>query len=520
MGSALSTQQPGPGELPTANATAALAYYKQAADVQNANYQKGLDAFNAEIGTAQNQVTQGTDAANLQLAPILSKAEQANNEIMKLTGQTPYTPSLKIAQQMGTLGLGTYQDQINQMLAAENIKDPSQRAAAKDQLMQQVSGLATQDPYAAQVASQADWSSADPTFLNYMMGANSGGLGFSGLAYDRARGALDNYFGKIKEGQGDLSAVGLGPTYPGASGDMQGPQKAIDMLNGVYGPEVQRIYQSAGAETANSLMQSGGNFVDPLASGGSMSGNYNKDAYAAIAKSATDYRDKYLSDSSSLRSQQTDYLKNRDTFSNLANTWASNYSNDAPAPYTSDQISQIMEGIPGYEQAQQDQSKAISRQYAARGMLGSGNTLLSLQQSSQDLSSQTFQGYLNSLQNIVNQGTGATLQTAANQVNNGVYNAGLTQQAGQAQMSTQQSIGQNTANSLYQQGDTTYDLNKFNTNIKFMDYLQQMQNSAAIQQSALSSAAGIGQAGLAQSQFNYGQAQSANTGSGFAMGSV
>jgi hypothetical protein len=93
--------------------------------------------------------------------------------------------------------------------------------------------------------------------------------------------------------------------------------------------------------------------------------------------------------------------------------------NGQPADYSA------FENSPDYQFALQQGQQATERSAAARGLLGSGNTLAAAQQYGQGLASQQLGNYRNSLMGLIGTGQGATQFT------------------GQAAFNTGQSVGNN-----------------------------------------------------------------------------
>lgn len=71
-----------------------------------------------------------------------------------------------------------------------------------------------------------------------------------------------------------------------------------------------------------------------------------------------------------------------------------------------------LQNTPGYQFANQQGLAGVTNNAAATGMLGSGNTVQALDQYSQGLADQTYQGQVSNLQNVVNTGQGAAAGVA------------------------------------------------------------------------------------------------------------
>ena len=252
-------------------------------------------------------------------------------------------------------------------------------------------------------------------------------------------------------------------------------------------------------------------------------GGATYDQYTQMAaQKAKEWDDKKASIDSQL-SSRTSMDK---TAGNQLEQWGTLYKDNMEKGYTGEEATDRLEQTPGYQFQMTQGTKAIARSQAARGMLRSGNTQLGIQAYGQGLAEQTFNTYMNRLSGIVAQGSGATGQISANQIGEGDYLAGLTQQGGLAAMETERAIGDYRANSLVHAGDTFVDVSKFNANAQNQaisqmratksDQIVAGQNAGV---GAMNAATNRGALGLAQQQFNYGIRQNNQVGRGYYGGS-
>jgi hypothetical protein len=246
----------------------------------------------------------------------------------------------------------------------------------------------------------------------------------------------------------------------------------------------------------------------------------NTDArYAEYAKPFLDAQAKYDSQVEALKAADAQNKTLQQQVGSFGSEYGSSYTPEYQAGYTGQQATQRLSQTPGYQFQLDQGTRATERQGAARGMLGSGNTLSALQDFGQSLAQNTYQGYMNNLAGIIAQGSGATAAISNNQIALGNTNAGLTQLYGQAQMNTQNAIGNANASSQYQQGQLTYAAANAQANRANSIILGQMKATAAAD--ASSTTANMSAAALNQqaTQFQYQVQQGQQQAQGFLQGS-
>lgn len=205
------------------------------------------------------------------------------------------------------------------------------------------------------------------------------------------------------------------------------------------------------------------------------------------------------------------YNANLQKVQELTNMYNNQYSPEAARGYTGAEVINKLEQTPGYQFNLDQGTRAIERQGAAKGMLGSTNTQLALQQYGQGLAQSTYQSYMQNLANITAQGAGATSQIAGNQYNTGQFQSQLQQAGGQAQMQTSRDIANAQASALQNQAQLYAQTAQYNAGLQNQAYAQQNAQQSQMAQQAISSAPGYMQA-------NQQQQESASYGQGFLSG--
>ncbi len=144
--------------FPQVDPSIALDYFKQASTTQAAGYNQGLQYYQNAITTASQQLQAGYTQSNQTLAPMSFAATQALNQQMRMLGMDPIQstagsgdalrsayasingggPDQKDAQFPSING---YVDKLaSQLDAAASIKDPTERAAARQQIQDRIGG--------------------------------------------------------------------------------------------------------------------------------------------------------------------------------------------------------------------------------------------------------------------------------------------------------------------------------------------------------------------------------------------
>lgn len=120
----------------------ALDFYKSAISQFDDKATQGLQYYQGALQQAVNSVNTGTARANQALSPYQAAGNNALVQFQKMLGLTPSSASAGLASQFGAqFGTqGAFGSISQQLQAAENITDPSQRAAARNQILSDISG--------------------------------------------------------------------------------------------------------------------------------------------------------------------------------------------------------------------------------------------------------------------------------------------------------------------------------------------------------------------------------------------
>lgn len=421
----------------------ALALFQQAADTQTTAYNQGLAYYKTSLDDASKQFQSAYTEANSTLRPLSDASNKALNEQMKMMGLNPISATADYVERFKnvTSQYGSFEGQdavVKNMMAAENITDPTQRAEALSGIKSQIEAF-SQAPSNLQEQISA-------------LGARPGNAPLNSLEF-----ASQGISGAAK-------TLGIGsPAFWAAQ------------------PEGQKAYAE---------------YLSPFTKA-----QQDYDAKVAALTAAE---------------EKNSQLKAK--IGSFGSEYESMYTPEFQAGYNGQQAGEKLAQTPGYQFQLDQGTKATERQGAARGMLGSGNTLSALQDFGQSLAMNTYQGYMNNLSNIIAQGSGATAAISNNQIALGNTQAGLTQLYGQAQMNTQNAIGNAQASSKYQQGQLTYASANAQANRANSIVLGQMKATAAAD--ASSTTANMSAAALNQqaTQFQYQVQQGQQQAQGFLNG--
>lgn len=146
----------------------------------------------------------------------------------------------------------------------------------------------------------------------------------------------------------------------------------------------------------------------------------------------------------------------------FSNQFNQNYTPTLLQGYTGAQAGQILSNTPGYQFQLQQGDQQVLRNQAATGGLMTGNTAIALDTFGQNLAANTYNTYMGNLANIVNQGSGATTQIAANQANQAGYLSNISQTTAANTQQQQDAIGAAQAGALNNQGSASYNAAAYN----------------------------------------------------------
>jgi hypothetical protein len=215
-----------------------------------------------------------------------------------------------------------------------------------------------------------------------------------------------------------------------------------------------------------------------------------------------------------LKAQLETAKKYTQGLSDFGNNFAQNYGAEYDRGYTPEEIGNVVSNLPGYQFNLDQGTKAIERQGAARGMLGSGNTLDSLQKYGQGQATSYYNQYMGYLSGITAQGAPATAQISANQSAEGTALGTLAQNYGMAQMQTSRANADFLAKTLQDSGILFNQNAQFNAAAQNASISQYKQQQGQIAQQAIQSGPSYmnaqtqqGQLGLAQQIQGWNQQQ-------------
>lgn len=401
--------------VPQVDASSALAKYAQAAVEQEKFYWQGLKYFEGQIALAKDEIKTAFYKANQELSPMSSAAKSAIKEMQRFMGLDPESATAGFLQNPKYVGDlkhgGTPLDKkyINQIREMERIKDTAERAKA--------------------VAKLKSTYDTDTKITKSMIAARQ----------------LENDKG-ITRLQAEMDRLG----------NMKIGRKEY-FMDGTEGWSNDTVYDDIANYEKLSAEQKE-QYSNPWGGGT----KFSESAIKEIKRLQTQM-DK-------ARAEQQFYAYKEMSRLELAgeavDEYTFNYTPEYDDGYTGAEVTQKLQQTPGYQFQFDQGTKAIERQGAAKGMLGSGNTLTALTQYGQDLAQNYFQINMSNLANIASIGSGAVSQTAANLVGEGTNYAQLSVQQGEVGYNTNAAIGNARAESLYHQGDTEVDVAKFNASMQ------------------------------------------------------
>jgi hypothetical protein len=145
-------------------------------------------------------------------------------------------------------------------------------------------------------------------------------------------------------------------------------------------------------------------------------------------------------------------------------------------------------------------------------MLGSGNTLMALQEYGQQQAQNYYGQYMDNLAQVVMQGSGATMQIANNKANIGQGRAGYVQEAGSAYQKVQSAIGDSRASVLTNKANAYADASKFNASMQDKNINAEKNRNSQMANTMASQASSFQANNLSQAKFNYQYAQNQQAG--------
>ena len=454
--------------VPQMDITKSLEWFRQASADQESFYRQGLKQYEGSMAAAKKEIDAGYNAAFKTLKPMAFASTQATNEMMRFMGLNPLSATYDIKDR--AIELGASSAQAKQIADAENLTDPGERAIARDKVLD---GF-TKEQKASTLA--ADIAALRKTPINYSGYESTDPLNDASPAVTRDRILI--------------KALGGNPATVGLSGN----QRYNDIFNGIA-KEVGKEYADVDARGAN------------------------EGALAAYMRQRQNMIDlhtaKIDSGIASLQEKDNARIELNKELLKLQSSYESDFQTTKDVGYTGAEVTAKLEATPGYGFVVDQGTKAIERQGAAMGMLGSGNTLIGLSQFGQKNAQNYFGMHMDTLSNIAHLGSGATNQLSGLQMQQGRDQSQITQAIGNSRMSAYGAIGDARANSLYQQGNMYADAAKYNTGLinSVLESSKDREAAAANQRTA--SAPGMQNAQLGQQQFQYGVFQNQQGGQAY-----
>lgn len=438
-------------KVPQVDIQQSLDWFREAAETQEKYYREGLQFYTKAMEQASEDIRTGFAAANRTLQPMSFSANQAMNEQMRMLGLDPISASAGVLDRGAEMGLSI--DLRREMAEAEKLRDPTKRRQAEQGILTGLAELGVQKQEEAAELRQKKAELEQRT--QFAGGSPMGGTSLSGGGHI----SLAQY--------NDMMANGFNPGQV----DIQGDRVAIS---------------GNGAQIYNSYLSA----VPQLQA-------------------------QRASEVAAVQEQITNLENEVEGLAEYAFEYEQAYAPEYDAGYTGEEVQQRIEATPGYKFRVDQGTRAIERQGAAAGMLGSGNTLAALTEYGQGLGQDYYNSYLNQLSTITGLGAPATSQIAANQATEGQNLAALSQSGGQAYLSTYGAIGDAWAASLSNQAQAYQRAAEFNANMQFTGIENAKNRQADKETTATMAGPGYMNAALAQSKFNYGVFQNQQAGQAF-----
>lgn len=465
--------------VPQVDSTQQMAWLGQAADQQDSYYKQGLQFYTKAMDVASQEMKQGFKLSNQTLDSLSYAGKTAMNQYMSMLGLEP--------QQMTNNSKDLLKDSLSQkfnmngnlsQLDLSNISGADELYKGLNSLIDRAneeSDPVKRQQIKAQIQSLTDSSYktlSDP--LNEKMKA--------------VKSTLDGYIAPTNDDYLKSPEYATLNTFPGS--------KYSNVFNNASDAKI------AGQNAEN-------NFV-----------NRKKNEYAAAeAQNIADQK-------AAIQSQLNGAKQFGSTLQDFNSTFADTYTDQRQHAFTGDEAANVIKATPGYEFQANQGTQAISRQGAAKGMLGSGNTLVALQDYGQQLAQNYYGMYMDNLSNIIQQGSQGTMAIAQNQASLGQNLATMAADVGSKGYQTYNSIGDAYAASLNNKAQMYNANTQFNAKMQYdgiqaekgrdsQEKMAAMGAASSGSNAAQSSAAGNSMAQLNWAKFNYGVAQNQQAGSSF-----
>jgi hypothetical protein len=452
----------------------AIKYFSQAAEAYNNQSLQGISLYQNAFQSAIDNVNNTVKQSNQQLGQIVAQGTPASQEYMRMLGLNPPTANQTSDLYSRISGAG-YNDLVQQMQNAESIFDPSERAQAKQQIMDQIPILQ------GQIAKNNSFTTPAPVIYKPVTDVTP-----------------EEYQTALREHPDQFNLYG----QDALSQRIKAATNSVEFQNFKQNQYNDLLKSKAYGGATKQFAESGTDYITPFLASEQQKAQSSQAAYDQWLASKN-------ANASSVSSQQQDVQ-------GFINEFGKNYTPEMDKGYTGEQINNKLQNTPGYQfQALQGQ-QAINRAAAAAGGLNSGGTGAALSQFNQNLASSYYQNFLNNLGPLMSAGNTALSQIANNYMAQGGSLAQLYGNLGSGLLSAYQNIGQAQYNSYTNAGQVTQQSNIFNANAQNQAIAQKHAQDAKQQQDAAQNNIQAGYLNLANNQFGYQIAQNQNYGAGFA----
>ena len=180
----------------------------------------------------------------------------------------------------------------------------------------------------------------------------------------------------------------------------------------------------------------------------------------------------------------------------FAQEFVNTYEDEFDAAYTGEEVAEQVTATPGYEFQMREGTRALERQGAAAGMLGSTNTQLALQRYGQELGLGFYQTHLSNLANIASIGSAATAQVSGYEVSKGQDLANIASAKGSTALNAYSNIGQTSAANFNAAAGMLFDTESINANLRYNFQQAELNRQADTAQQALAAGPANRQVGL------------------------
>lgn len=398
----------------------------QAASSYEQNLRTGTNEYNTWLKQAQEEMIAGYNKAMQITEPYRVNAKAAYDEYSRLLGLTPASSA------------STIRGVLEDFTSAKKIKDSGVDLSAISSLMPKFAGI---DNLSTDERKQfkANLTSA----LSSLPGQLKGSLDTAQEKATRLASLtekIDNLYSGVNAGW---------YAEQQKSGDWSPQRRVIGELNALaqQNPEV------AGAISRGIAQMEQNGTLDHL--GGGNTGNnknpwysgktgmyWNADPYEGVPWWGNEIQSTIQGANADLASIKEKYNNVSTLSKDITDNVAKNFEEEWAPGYTPAQVNDKIESNPGFNSQMRQGTSAVQRSAAAKGMLGSGNTLLAVQDYAQGLTNQTYQGMLNNLQQAYGMAAPYTDASIQNIMGIAGTQSGTSSQLGVNQLNMYTGIGQ------------------------------------------------------------------------------